>query len=192
MFTTHYRKELNLSEDAIDASIEAVRRIGEFSERLEGAKGGTAELAAVAETAEADFRAAIYDDLNGPEALAALFTFMKAANRELDRDGGDAGAVDRARRAFGTMNGVLDVVPSQETASAELAGWVEQKLQERRAARAARDFSAADRIRAELAERGWWSRTRAPAPSGKSSGEAGPPNFWNHRALTRFLGLAIL
>lgn len=154
VFTTHYRKELNLSEEAIDASTEAVRRVAEFAERLEGAQRGTPELARAAEAAEADFRASLFDDLGAPEAQAALFTFVKAANRELDRNGDDRVALERARQAFATMNGVLDIVPAREGPSAELARWVEDRLAARRAARARRDFSEADRIRSELAERG--------------------------------------
>ena len=154
VFTTHYRKELNLSEEALEASSEAVRRIGSFAERLDAAAGGTPELAAAAERAESDFRAALFDDLNAPEAQAALFTFVTAANRELDRNGTDRGALERARSAFRAMNGVLDVVPERETASADLAAWVEERIQARKAARASRDFAAADRIRAELAAKG--------------------------------------
>ena len=44
VFNTHYRKELNLSEEALDASINAVRRVGDFAERLAEATGGTPEL----------------------------------------------------------------------------------------------------------------------------------------------------
>jgi cysteinyl-tRNA synthetase len=154
VFSTHYRKELNLSEDALEAAMEAARRVGEFADRLDGATGGTPELAAAAEKAEAEFRAALFDDLNAPEAQAALFTFLKAANRELDRNGTDAAALKRAREAFGVMNGVLDLVPERESADAELAAWVEERLAARRAARARRDFAEADRIRAELTARG--------------------------------------
>jgi len=34
VFNTHYRKELNLSEEALEASINAVQRVGDFAERL--------------------------------------------------------------------------------------------------------------------------------------------------------------
>jgi cysteinyl-tRNA synthetase len=154
VFTTHYRKELNLSDEALEASSEAVRRVGEFAERLGSARGGTDALAAAAEEAESDFRAALYDDLNAPEAQAALFTFLKAANRELDRDGTDQKALERARAAFAVMNGVLDLVPERESATEALSVWVEDRLAARRAARERRDFAEADRIRAELAGRG--------------------------------------
>ena len=52
VFNTHYRKELNFSDEALDASTEAVRRIGDFAERLGRAEGaGTPGLAAAAQTA---------------------------------------------------------------------------------------------------------------------------------------------
>jgi cysteinyl-tRNA synthetase len=154
VFTTHYRKELNLSEEAIEASTEAVRRVGEFAERLGQASGGTVELASESDSALTAFKEALFDDLNAPEAQAALFKFITVANRELDRNGSDKAGVERARQAFTAMNGVLDIVPEREQASAELAAWVEERLAARRAARGRRDFAEADRIRAELADRG--------------------------------------
>jgi cysteinyl-tRNA synthetase len=154
VFTTHYRKELNLSDDALEASMEAVRRVGEFADRLGRARAGSSALAAIAADAERDFRAALFDDLNAPEALAALFTFMKGVNRELDRGGDDAAGLERARAAFSLMNDVLDVVPEPESVDETLANWIEEQLRDRRTARARRDFAAADRIRAELAARG--------------------------------------
>src|SRR3954462_12162605 len=51
VFNTHYRKELNLSEEALEASINAVRRVGDFADRLGVSTGGTAALADAAEAA---------------------------------------------------------------------------------------------------------------------------------------------
>src|SRR3712207_4061802 len=105
VFTTHYRKELNLTEEALEASIEAVRRVGDFAERLNEATAGTPELAVAAAEAVRAAEAALFDDLNAPEALAALFTFIRRGNAELDRYGRDPGAVEEARRAFARING---------------------------------------------------------------------------------------
>jgi cysteinyl-tRNA synthetase len=152
VFGTHYRKQLNLTEEALEASIGAVRRIGEFAERLTAAGGGTPEMAAAATELQRDLRAALFDDLNGPEALAALFTFVRTVNAELDRGGHDAAALEQARVAFHEANGVLDILPGMEPdeKSEEFSEWVEGRLAERRAARAARDFATSDRIRDEL------------------------------------------
>src|SRR5581483_8301364 len=79
VFNTHYRKELNLSEDALEASINAVRRVGDFADRLASATGGTAALATIAAEAVAEVESALFDDLNAPNALAGLFVFIHKA-----------------------------------------------------------------------------------------------------------------
>ncbi len=154
MFSTHYRKQLNLSGDALEASVEGVRRIGDFAERLTGAKGGTRGLEDAADRLETAVREALFDDLNAPEALAALYEFIRAANKELDAGGADASALRRAREVFAMVNGVLDLVPDAVEADAELAAWVEGQLAARKDARARRDFAAADAIRAALDAKG--------------------------------------
>jgi cysteinyl-tRNA synthetase len=154
VFTTHYRKELNLTEEGLEGSIEAVRRVGDFAERLASATGGTPELAEAAQSAIQEADAALFDDLNAPEALAALFTFIRRGNAELDRHGRDVAALETAREAFGRINGVLDLAPDREIHDPELAQWVEARIRARREARARRDFAEADRIRVELSARG--------------------------------------
>jgi cysteinyl-tRNA synthetase len=158
VFNTHYRKELNLSIEALEASKEAVRRVGDFADRLRDpatlASGGTPELATAADEAVAATEAALFDDLNGPEALAALFNFIRKANAELDRSGGDRAAVERARVAFDRIDSVLDIVPERAAADAELERWIGERIAARREARIRRDFAEADRIRGELTARG--------------------------------------
>ena len=153
MFTTHYRQELNLSGEALEAALNAVRRVGAFKRRLDEASGGTPALGAAAEKAVATAKDALFDDLNAPKALAALRTFMTEANAELDRGGADGDALRRAREAFALIDGVLDVVPEDET-EPELAARVEALIGERKDARARRDFAAADAIRKALEEEG--------------------------------------
>ena len=154
VFSTHYRKQLNMSGEALEASIEGVKRIGDFAARLADAKGATPELEKIADETEADVIAALYDDLNAPIALGALFSFVRKANAELDRNGVDKRALERAREVFARINSVLDVVPEAVGPDPELARWVEERLSARKAARAQRDFAAADRIRGEIEAKG--------------------------------------
>jgi cysteinyl-tRNA synthetase len=154
VFSVHYRKQLNLTEEGLEASRNAVRRVGDFAERLERAEGGTPALAAAADALVRDARRALFDDLNAPEAMGALFEFIRAANAELDAGGSDVGALERAREAFAQVNGVLDIVPEAPAVDGELRVWVERKLGERRDARARRDFATADAIRKEVEARG--------------------------------------
>jgi len=154
VFSTHYRKQLNLAGEALEGSMEAVRRVADFAERLKEAKGGTRALEDAADLLENQVRTALFDDLNAPNAMAALFDFIRAANKELDSGGNDVGALSRAREVFAMVDGVFELVPDRTTADAAFAAWVEQQLEERKAARARRDFSAADAIRKGLEEKG--------------------------------------
>jgi cysteinyl-tRNA synthetase len=154
VFSTHYRKQLNLSGDALEASIEGVRRIADFAERLAGVKAATPELEKIAEETDAEVTAALFDDLNAPIALGALFTFVRKANAELDRNGVDKKALEKARAVFARINSVLDVVPETVGPDPELARWVDDRLKARKEARAQRDFAKADSIRAEIEGRG--------------------------------------
>ncbi|HJU70026.1 MAG TPA: cysteine--tRNA ligase [Gemmatimonadaceae bacterium] len=163
MFNVHYRQQLNLRDESLDASVQAVRRIGEFADRLAKARGGTPELARAADDAERDVRAALFDDLNAPKAVGALFSFIRSGNAELDRNGSDREALDRARAVFATIDGVLDLTPRPQDVDGDdnarlereqLAQWVEERLAARREARAARNFSLADAIRQEIEARG--------------------------------------
>jgi cysteinyl-tRNA synthetase len=145
--------------------------------------GGTAERAEAAEAAEGAVKAALFDDLNAPEAMGALFTFISRGNAELDRKGTDPKAVERARQVFALIDGVLDVRPriarltlqgdsgtwtSPGTNGAgpawlaaisaeerELLEWGETQLRARQAARRERQFAEADRLRGVLEERGF-------------------------------------
>ena len=154
VFSTHYRKQLNLSSEALEASIEGVRRIGDFAERLAAAKAATPELEKIAEDAEAEVIAALFDDLNAPIALGALFNFVRKANAELDRNGVDKRALQKAREVFDRINSVLDVIPEAVGPDPEMARWVEERITARKAARSRREFAEADRIRAEIEAKG--------------------------------------
>jgi len=172
VFSTHYRKQMNLSPAGLEASLEAVYRVGEFAHRLDTATGGTPELAAAAADAQARFRSALRDDLNAPEAVGVLFTFLQKANAELDRKGKDVSALEEARRAFELMDRTLDiqprairilvsvdrvepdpgVIPQLPSAVHERLEWAVARLKTRLEARRNRDFSTSDAIRAEAAE----------------------------------------
>jgi cysteinyl-tRNA synthetase len=160
-FQAHYRQKVDLNDESLQQATAALRRLGDFAARLEAA-GGQADSGAVAAGAEAElagaarllreqFTAALDDDLNAPRAVAALFDFVTTGNRALDRG---TRVAPEVRDAFGWAAGVLDVLPTPKSADAGLAVWVEERLAARQAARKARDFAAADSIRAELAGRG--------------------------------------
>ena len=184
VYTTHYRQVLNLSEAGLEASQRAVSHVGEFAERVgsPGATGGTAAMAAIADEFSARVQTALFDDLNSPQALAAVFDFLRAANADLDRRGHDASALERARGAVAFIEATLGIVPPPRAggvvgaptiddvgvaagaAARGVAGetpedaafrqYVDGRLRARADARSRRDFGAADEIRDELLARG--------------------------------------
>jgi cysteinyl-tRNA synthetase len=156
---THYRKPLDFTDDALAAAGEGVKRLGEFRTRLlgEGGKGkGEREgpLAQLAAEFEAAFRAALDDDLNAPQACAALFDLVHAGNRALDAGGGRGGGAPAVLAAIDWAMAVFDVLPTPRSLEPEVARWVEAQVAARERARKSKDFKEADRIRAALRARG--------------------------------------
>jgi cysteinyl-tRNA synthetase len=155
--------------------MEAVSRVGEFAHRLSEARGGTPELATAASDAERQVREALDDDLNAPEAVGALFSFIQRANAELDRNGSDVEALEKARAAFRLMDDVLDIqprairfvvtpggatpaphaVPDLSDEERQHVHWAVSQLMERARARQAKDFARADALRKEVEDRGF-------------------------------------
>jgi len=156
MCSTHYRQQLNFTDEALAGAAEAVRRIGDVRARLAEAAGAAQAAGQVPAASEllGAFASAMDDDLNAPQALGAVFGFLRAANRELDDGRWGPTEAAGALAALERVMGVLDLLPGQAAVEPGLAGWVEGKVAERQAARKARDFAAADRIRDELAARG--------------------------------------
>jgi len=163
LLSAHYRKELNFTFDGLEASAKAVQRIAALARRLEELAtedgAGEAGLPALAATALTDFEAAFDDDLNSSEAFAALFVFLSGVNAALDAAGGSVspGARQAALGALHRMDEVFGLLPLVERESStddDLVAWVEQKLEERREARADKDWARADAIRDEITARG--------------------------------------
>ena len=157
----HYRRELNFSAASLDDARSALRRIVDFADRVErtpvrdGQATGVDAIAARAWTA---FEEGLDDDLNTPVALAALFNLVREGNAALDRGGAITAAErDALRDVLARIDSVLNVIElfrSAGTAATDVAAWVEERLAARQDARARRDFSAADAIRAELTAAG--------------------------------------
>jgi len=158
----HYRQSLNFTREALDAARSALQRLDEFGERLAARADTVAEafaaeadatLPAWAETARTAFDAALADDLNLPEALAALFDMVHAGNRALDAGAVNAAAARATVAVWRRMDGVLGFLqkPEAETVPPEVLALRDA----RQRAREQQNWAEADRLRAELAARGW-------------------------------------
>jgi cysteinyl-tRNA synthetase len=152
-FQTHYRKELDYNDEALAAAKDGSRRLGIFRDRLRAAAGPQEDrrFRDLAQELETRVSEAMDDDLNAPRAVAALFEFVSKGNLLLDAGARPGPAVLETWR---WIDGVLDVCPSPPPVDEELTRCVEERLASRAAARQARNFKEADRIREELRARG--------------------------------------
>ena len=150
----HYRARLRLSSEALHAAAEQVRRLREFADRVSRTVAGRAEdedlLRRIGEV-RTGYREALDDDLNLPQGIGLVFELVREANAALDAER----VGERGRQALlqliDDVDAHLDVVRADEPGLAEE---VERLIADREAARKARDFGSADRIREELRQRG--------------------------------------
>ncbi|RZT88814.1 cysteinyl-tRNA synthetase [Pseudonocardia sediminis] len=148
----HYRSAIEYSDAALDESVSAYRRIEAFVNRVRE-RHGVPEAAA---DVPAEFAAAMDDDLGTPGALAVVHNAVREGNTALDA--GDAAAASRSASCVRAMTGLLGVDPlaiacdsgADDAARQALSTLVDAMLDQRREARAARDFATADRLRDEL------------------------------------------
>jgi cysteinyl-tRNA synthetase len=154
ILTSQYRSPLNYGDEQLDNARAALTRLYTALRGLEQAQP------AAGEAAEAAFHAAMADDFNTPEALAALFELAREANRARSEDPARAAALGALLRRLGGLLGLLQDDPEAwlrggDAAPAGLSDEaIETLIAERAAAKQARDWSSADGIRDRLKEAG--------------------------------------
>jgi cysteinyl-tRNA synthetase len=156
--TTHYRKTLNSTADALHMSGEAVERLAGFRDRLltlRPAAAGDAGAVALAERTIRAFDEALDDDLNLPEGMGVVFAALRDANTMLDAGGVDAAGRRALLGLVERVDDILGVLPLVDRErDAALTPEVRDLLERRAGARAERDWAASDALRVELTERG--------------------------------------
>jgi cysteinyl-tRNA synthetase len=156
---THYRKQLKFSWSGMAQAEEALKRLTDFLARLDTVPAGAASPATAArltETAKA-FSDHIKADLNSAAALGVVFDLVRALNSAIDAGeltGGDAPAVRSTFESFDRVLGILSLRRAEDERPPVPVEEIEQLIQARRAARSARNFGEADRIRTDLDARG--------------------------------------
>jgi len=164
MLSAHYRSPINFSDDSLRQATSAVERLRNCWSALQEAKadpkaqakGPGESLLKEIERLRGRFIDEMEDDLNTAGALGVLFEAVKTINSSLrDVPLPDGKALSEAEAFLAFADDVLGVVGiGKEKDSGPSDEEVEGKIQERAAAKKAKDFKRADAIRAELLELG--------------------------------------
>jgi cysteinyl-tRNA synthetase len=190
LLSGHHRSQLNFTLEGLRQAERALARLSDFRRRLHGLSDASRsadgqELIGLADQARAAFERALDDDLNVSEALAAVYTLVREANTIVDRGVvPDQEATSACLGFLGDFDRVFGVLALRDREFAGVSdadrAWLADRIGEREAARAARDFERADRIRGEVEARGFvledapdgtrWKRGDAPETVAHESG----------------------
>lgn len=155
LLTAGYRMPLNYTVELIESCKSSLERLYNCRDNLDfvlqSAGQGSEELAGKAAAAKEKFDAAMDDDLNTPDALAALFELVKDINTLAPQ--ASKKALQAAAQVFDQLTGVLGLLYNRkkDQVPPEVARLVEQRT----AAKKAKDWPTADALRAQLTQMGW-------------------------------------
>ena len=159
LLSTHYRKQLKFSWDAMNQAEESLRRLADFVDRLDRVTGAGshADIAAKVSAADAQFVEAMEQDLNTAGALGAVFELVRSLNAAIDNNElgrEDAAVVKAAFERFDQVLGVLALRRQEDRQTALPAEEIDRLVGARQDARKRRDFAEGDRIRQQLLDSG--------------------------------------
>ena len=164
MLTAGYRMPLNYTVELIESCKASLERLYTCRENLDfaidHAHGTDTALQDKAAAAKDKFIAAMDDDLNTPDALAAIFEFVKEINTRADA--ADKPSLQAAADTFDELAGVLGLLYNRKTAQAPEE--VQALVAERTAAKKAKDWARADALRARISALGWTVTDTAQGP----------------------------
>lgn len=160
MLSAHYRSPLNFSADLMEASKNGLERIVTAVANLKHLMGVAlkeemseeerASLVQAGKFAE-EFEAAMDDDFNTADAISSIFELVKFANTNAAAESSKAYLCE-LKALIVKLSDVLGLIVEKEEEMLDQD--IEALIEERQAARKARDFARADEIRAELLEKG--------------------------------------
>ena len=155
MLSAHYRSPLNFSADLVEASKNGLERILTAVDRLKSISGTEGEVdKAVADEMDAfvkKYEAAMDDDLNTADAISVIFELVKYANVNVTEDSTKS-TVELVLNTVTKLCDILGIITEKKEEI--LDSDIEALIEERQAARRAKNFARADEIRDQLSDMG--------------------------------------
>ena len=154
LISSQYRSPINYSVDIIEQAKNSLERLYTCRDNIDFAlknaeEGG--EIPAFIEERKNEFIAAMEDDLNTADALAAIFMLVRDINTAI-AGGAKKATLEACADIFDQLTCVLGLVYNRKTDS--LDSEIEELIEKRTEARKAKDFKTADEIRDKLKEMG--------------------------------------
>ena len=155
MLSAHYRSPLNFSAELVEASKNGLERILTAVDRLKSINGTDGEVdKAVADEMEAfvkKYEDAMDDDLNTADAISVIFELVKYANVNVNEESSKT-TIDLVLKTVEKLCDVLGIITEKKEEI--LDSDIEALIEERQAARKAKNFARADEIRDQLSDMG--------------------------------------
>ena len=150
MVSCQYRSPINYSYEVIEQAKNSLERLYTCRDNIDFALKNAKDVGEAPEFIEKrkqEFIAAMDDDLNTADALAAIFMLVRDINT-LIAEGAGKTALEACADMFDQLTGVLGLVYNRKTEA--LDSDIEALIEQRTAARKAKDFKTADEIRDKL------------------------------------------
>jgi cysteinyl-tRNA synthetase len=153
--SVHYRSQMNFTFDAMRDAQNTLESINNFIDKIRSypdeSERPSKKILPALDSARKGFTQAIEDDLDTPNALAAIFGLMKAVNKEIDAQAADKKSLDEVLHFFTEVNSIFDIL---EEKKAELTTDEKKLIELSEHFRRNKDFRASDEIRRQLKEKG--------------------------------------
>jgi cysteinyl-tRNA synthetase len=151
LIQVNYRLPLNFTFDGLRGARQSLRRIDEWVRRLRDIAGGEVADSQYAPAKSDKFFEALDDDLNISAALGEVFNQVRDTNASIDRHELTAGQAAALLDWWQRINEVLQLQEEVESISPQVAALLEKRFE----ARATKNWSQSDALRAEIESLGW-------------------------------------
>ena len=159
LLSVHYRSQLNYTVEVIESCKAALTRLYNCRGAMERALGHAAEGEASAEalenvkSAREAFIKAMDDDFNTADGIAAVFELVRVINTALNSAEITKGTISAYLNEFTALTNVLGLLYNKD--EEEIPAEVTELLEQRKAARKAKDFATADALRDKITALGY-------------------------------------
>ncbi|QSH40802.1 cysteine--tRNA ligase [Lentisphaerota bacterium ZTH] len=153
----HYRKKLNFTFEACDQAEAALKKFSDLFVRLKSVsiEGNGAEAETIVQAARSSFKAALGDDLNISEALAAVYGLQHEVNKLMDAGKLSSKGAQAVLEQFRDFDRVFALFNVDEAVKEDIPDAILEMARKRFDARKNKDFATADAMRDQLKEAGW-------------------------------------